>query len=260
MLSAEQRREFELRGVLKLERAADPQKVGAFREEVLAFVAANGIRPTGTGQWLAVSAGRTARVARAHGFADLWGPTVLAAIDEIVGAERWRRPKHAGQILALTWPQPEQPWNVSTKSWHLDYPAPGAARALPGVQIFLCIDRVESRGGATLVAAGTHRFVDTIRQRRGPAWDGRSADVRGTVGREVPWFRALTTLREGEDRIARFLEKATEFEGSPLQVLELTGEPGDVWLMHPWMLHNASPNCRERPRMVLTERIRALDA
>ena len=40
-----------------------------------------------------------------------------------------------------------------------------------------------------------------------------------------------------------------------LQVVELTGEPGDVWLMHPWMLHAPSANCSERPRMVLTERI-----
>ena len=143
------------------------------------------------------------------------------------------------------------------KVWHLDYMAPGAARGLPGIQVFLCLDRVDSRGAATLVAAGTPRLIDAIRLRRGHAWEGRSADVRKALAREVPWFRELTTVRAGEDRIARFMEKPTPFEGSELQVVELTGEPGDVWLMHPWMLHAPSANCSERPRMVLTERLSA---
>ena len=72
----------------------------------------------------------------------------------------------------------------------------------------------------------------------------------------MPWFRELSSLRPGEDRIARFMSAATPFDGVALQVVELTGEPGDVWAMHPWMVHNLSPNCGARPRIVLTERIR----
>ena len=71
----------------------------------------------------------------------------------------------------------------------------------------------------------------------------------------MPWFRQLTSLRLDEDRIARFMEKPTEFEGSALQVVELVGDAGDVWLMHPWMLHAASANCSTRLRMVVTERL-----
>src|SRR5262249_37217278 len=173
------------------------------------------------------------------------------------GGGGWKVGKYGGQILGLNWPQPEFPWQVTAQSWHLDFMAPGAATALPGAQVFLCVDRVEPRGGATLVAAGMPRLVDGIRRRLGPRWEGHSADVRRAAKREVPWFRELCSVREGEDRVARFREKATEFEGWPLQVVELCGEPGDVWLMHPWMLHSASPNTRARPRMVVTERIRA---
>jgi len=257
VLSAEQRDEFELRGVVYLRGAVDAARVAAFRAAIEGFVAANGIRPRGDGPWLAISAGRLRSVARAHGFAELWGDTVIGSIDAVVGAERWKVPKHAGQILALNWPQPAFPWQVTAQSWHLDFMAPGAATALPGVQVFLCVDRVEPRGGATLVAAGMPRLVDAIRRRRGPKWEGHSADVRGAAKREVPWFRELCSVREGEDRVARFMERATEFEGSQLQVVELCGEPGDVWLMHPWMLHSASANTRTRPRLVLTDRIRA---
>jgi hypothetical protein len=142
------------------------------------------------------------------------------------------------------------------KVWHLDYRAPGAARGMPGIQLFLCVDRVESRGGATLVAAGTPRLIDAIRRSRGPDWPGASAEVRRELAREVPWFRELASLRPGEDRVARFLDAPTPFDGGTLQVVELTGEPGDVWAMHPWMVHNLSLNCGTRPRLVLTERIR----
>jgi hypothetical protein len=40
-------------------------------------------------------------------------------------------------------------------------------------------------------------------------------------------------------------------------VVELVGEPGDVILMHPWIVHSLSANCREHARMVLTDRLRS---
>jgi len=260
MLSPAQREEFEMRGVVRLPEAVEPRAACAFAERIRAFVAEKKLAPSGIGQWLAVRASSTAPLAKACRFADLWGPTVLAALDDLLGPGRWEIPEHAGQVLALTWPQPGQTWQVPDKVWHLDYMAPGAARGLPGIQAFLCLDRVESRAAATLVAAGTPRLIDALRLGKGSAWEGRSADVRKALAREAPWFRELTTVRAGEDRIARFMAKPTEFGGSRLQVLELTGDAGDVWLMHPWMLHAPSANCSERPRMVLTERIRALSA
>jgi hypothetical protein len=49
----------------------------------------------------------------------------------------------------------------------------------------------------------------------------------------------------------------TAAEGADLQVVEAVGEPGDVVAMHPWILHAPARNCGTRPRMLLTERIRA---
>jgi hypothetical protein len=83
----------------------------------------------------------------------------------------------------------------------------------------------------------------------------RSAEVRKVLRAEVPWFRELCSVGGGENRISRFLAEATENRGVSLQVVELVGEPGDVYVMHPWMPHNVSPNCGVRPRMAMTERI-----
>ena len=132
MLSEKQLQEFETRGVVRVAAGVDPQVAGGFRERLLAFVAERKLAPTGSGQWLAVYPSLTAPVAKRYGFAELWGPTVLGALDQLIGAGRWHVPRHAGQILALLSPQPEQRWHVPDKGWHLDYAAPGAATALPG--------------------------------------------------------------------------------------------------------------------------------
>lgn len=260
MLSDEQRSEFAERGIVRLAGAVDARIAGALREEVLALVAARRLAPESPAPGFAITPSRTASVSNAHGFEEIWGARVISAIDDILGAGVWHVPKHAGQLLAMTYPVRDVAWELPHKMWHLDYRAPGALAGIPGVQLFLCVDRVESHGGATLVAAGTPRLVDAIRRREGPEWPGRSADVRQALRREVPWFSELCSLRPGEDRGARFMSQSSAFAGGSLQVVELTGEPGDVWAMHPWMVHDLSANCGARPRLVLTERIRSTRA
>jgi hypothetical protein len=43
--------------------------------------------------------------------------------------------------------------------------------------------------------------------------------------------------------------------GIAVQVTELTGQPGDVVLTHPWVLHSGSPNAGAYPRMMLTKNL-----
>jgi hypothetical protein len=247
MLSAAQRESFELRGLIQLPGWIDAGVAGTLRARVQASLEERKLVPDPVPPGFAVKPSLTQGVARALRFDELWGAPTLALLDTLLGAGTWQRPEHAGQILAITFPIPNATWSLPHKVWHLDYPAPGARHALPGVQIFVCLDRVEPRAGATVVACGTHRLIDALRRRRGARWPGRSADVRETLRREVPWLRELLSYREGEDRPARFP-----------QVVELTGEPGDVWVMHPWLLHAPAPNCGARPRIVLTERIRSV--
>jgi hypothetical protein len=260
MLSADERAEFEARGLVCLRAAVDPMLADALRARVQAFVERNGLIPKSPPPGFTVTASKTASIWQTLGFADVWGARVLGALDEGLGRDAWHVPKQAGQLLAMANPLHDARWDVPAKVWHLDYMAPGAARGLPGLQVFLCLDTIEPGAGGTLVAAGVHRFIDAIRRREGPDWPGRSADVRAALRREIPWVRALCTFRPAEDRIARFMATRTRVEGGELQVVELTGEPGDVWVMHPWMLHAPAPSCGSRPRMALTERIRTRSA
>lgn len=260
MLSAEQRTSFEERGLLRLPALVAAGVVAALRERILAHLRERGLVPEPCPPGFAVTPSRTAAVVNTCGFEEIWGARVPALLDDLLGAGAWHRPKHAGQLLVVSFPLNGTAWQLPHKVWHLDYSAPGALRTLPGLQLFLCVDRVAPRAGGTLVACGTHRLIDALRRREGPRWAGRSSGVRQRLRAEVPWLRELGSLREGEDRAARFMEHATAFEGVPLQVAELAGGPGDVFVMHPWLLHAPSANCGELPRLLLTERIRTARA
>jgi hypothetical protein len=256
-MKPEERAEFEENGIVRLPRAVDPALADALRRRTLAHLDARKLVPTDPAPSFNVTPSKTAAVANALGFRDVWTERVVGALDDILGAGAWHVPTHAGQLLAISFPQCGATWTLPHQSWHLDYRAPGAIPRIPGVQIFLCVDDVAPHGGATLALAGSSRLIDAIRRREGPAWDGSSAAVRRALKAEVPWIRDLVTLRPDQDRIADFMSRPTLQDGVALQVVALSGAAGDVHVMHPWTLHVASPNCGDRPRMVLTERIRA---
>lgn len=226
------------------------------RARIVAHLEARGIPfPGRPGHFITPSKVRA--VVDGGSFDAVWGDEVRGVLDEMLGAGRWSQPRNAGQVLVITAPIPDGTWTVPHNGWHLDYQARGSARGLLGAQVFLFLDEVRSRAGGTAVIEGSHQLVDRARRALGGDFQGRSIDVRKRVKRTVPWVAELFSLRPEEDRTARFMEAPHDFEGIPLRVAELTGEPGDVVIMHPWMLHAMTPNCGDRARLVLTERVQA---
>jgi hypothetical protein len=47
----------------------------------------------------------------------------------------------------------------------------------------------------------------------------------------------------------------TETEGREIRIVELTGEPGDVVITHPWTLHCIAPNAGSQPRMMTSKNV-----
>lgn len=47
-------------------------------------------------------------------------------------------------------------------------------------------------------------------------------------------------------------ERRTVVEGVKLRVVEMTGEPGDVILAHPMIVHAPAKNCSSMPRFALS--------
>jgi ectoine hydroxylase-related dioxygenase (phytanoyl-CoA dioxygenase family) len=102
------------------------------------------------------------------------------------------------------------------------------------------------RGGGTLVIAGSHRLLA-----------GRGALKPNSINRllrDEPYFHRLAMAgAQGE----AFPRGACGDVG--LEVVELTGEPGDVWITDMRALHAASPNASDRPRVMATDRFLPAD-
>jgi ectoine hydroxylase-related dioxygenase (phytanoyl-CoA dioxygenase family) len=172
------------------------------------------------------------------------------ALDDLFGTGVWRTPANWGQVL-VTFPTPE-PWDVPHRPWHLDHRYDQPPEVIWGVNVFLFVDEVESRGGGTLVVRGSPIHVGRFVRGARPAVRTQK-QWRTAFDANIPWFRALSDPSDTDDRVERFLG-ASDVDGVPTQVVELTGQPGDVVVCHPWLVHNIGPNTRAKPRMMRASR------
>ena len=134
-------------------------------------------------------------------------------------------------------------WEVPYANWHLDIPRlPNVG--IPGVQMFTFLETVGACGGGTLVVAGSHRLHNGNERIS-------SKDLKRKL-KKADYFRGL--MSDSQDDRSRFLNK-TDFCGDvELQVVEMVGEPGDVYFTDLRVLHTVSPNATGIPRIMLTRR------
>ena len=135
-------------------------------------------------------------------------------------------------------------WFLPYTGWHLDVPGIAGVDE-PGYQMFTFLEPVVAGQAGTLVAAGSHRFVTP---RVGIL---RSKNVKRILKRHEVFRRLMSS--DGADRM-QLMADETEVDGVPVQVRELTGKPGDVWLMDMRSLHTIAPNAADKPRVMVTER------
>ena len=182
-------------------------------------------------------------------FEQVGSPAVCQMLDVLLGCGNWQRPERWGSLL-VAFPDSSDRWDVPHISWHLDFPASGSVDGLFVVRLFTCLAPLPPGGGATLVVAGSHLLVEKLARENGKSI--RSADVRKALVHAYPWVKALCSRDDRGDRIDMFMNVGTTVDGVELRVVEMTGEPGDVYLVHPLMLHAGSPNCADAPRIVLS--------
>jgi hypothetical protein len=176
--------------------------------------------------------------------------TVRGAIDDLLGAGAWPTPKDWGRPI-VTFPQPGA-WDVPTHFWHWDYPWELYLDRLLGLFVVSFIGQVAPRGGGTLILSGSPRLV-MQQERLVPAERRRGGAVKpwDRLHHSHPWLMALTGKAPSpDDRVAAFMDEETIVDGVALRVVELTGEPGDMVLCHPAMVHCGAPNRGSWPRLM----------
>jgi ectoine hydroxylase-related dioxygenase (phytanoyl-CoA dioxygenase family) len=174
-------------------------------------------------------------------------PEMRAVLDGLLG-RGWLEPDAWGQPL-VCFPTQHR-WDVPHRHWHLDLPAhPERFRLLVG-RLFLILAPLRARGGGTLVATGSQRLVEALSDRADVELS--SSAMRKHLAQHR-WFAELMSPTRDFDRAERFMAAPTAIDGVVVQVEEMTGEPGDVFLMHPAALHAAALNALDEPRLVLTQ-------
>ncbi|MFC4808578.1 phytanoyl-CoA dioxygenase family protein [Paenibacillus sp. GCM10023250] len=180
------------------------------------------------------------------------------AVEDLTGAGRTRQRFVAGETADDKlpgwgwWPVnffvgKGEPWAVPTNGWHwdgihfrhyVDSPEQGL--------LCLCLfSDIAPRGGGTLVVEGSHKAVARLLTQFP---DGvELGEGIHALHDEHPYFAKLTGRDGGrlsvEERNAYFMDQAhVDEDGARLQVVETTGEAGDVILCHPFLVHAASPN------------------
>jgi hypothetical protein len=169
-------------------------------------------------------------LARSGVFQQMASPVLTGVVEGLLGPD-WVRPEH---------------WGVPTKNWHFDMPV--SARAPDVARVFLILSPLKPRGGGTIVVTGSHRVMLKLAAGR----TIRSGDAVKELRSRHPWFAGLSDSSPS-GRVERFMEHGGVADGVPVRVVEMTGEPGDIYFMHPSLMHAFSTNAGDQARMMLTQ-------
>lgn len=248
VITSSQKTELRERGLLRLEGFLPIAVVSAARDVLLRALERQGIWRGGRwcyedhpAAWPEGGLKLARGAKRSKAFADLVTNEVLAAVDVLMDGQRVVRLAETVQPL-LTLPNAPR-WTVPHSIWHLDFPRLREDGS-PGIQMFAMLDTVAPGGGGTLVVAGSHRLLND----RGFL---KSKQVKKLLKR-LPYFDELMS-RHAADR-SRFVETPVPVNGVDQQVVELCGEPGDIYLTDLRLLHTLAPNASPVPRMMASQR------
>jgi hypothetical protein len=239
---------FREHGWMRVRAAFDAQAARAMRDAVWRALENQGIQRDRASTWTVERPPHLQHLKHDPVFKRVGSQTLLAAIDAILEGVPYEKPENWGALF-LAFPG-STPWRIPTSGWHID--AYYASPLLPrGVKTFALFGDIAPRGGGTLMVSGSHRLVYKWFQEHPPPLAARSAQMRRLLQKH-PFVRDLLRPGDNGERIERFMSGVEDEDGSPLQVIEATGDAGDVLLVHPLVMHAAAPNSAAEPRFMIS--------
>jgi hypothetical protein len=255
-LSAADLEHFADRGYVRVRAAFDDAAAAAMRDVVWDALAAVGVDRDDPSTWTDESPSHLQSLKKAGAFRAVGSARTLGAIDDVLGAGAWNRPRDWGAFFVLFPTRRE--WSVPHRTWHLDAPYDDPLTPPAGLKVHAMFGDVAPWAGGMTIVAGSHRVVSDYIGREPPQPDESAAAVRKRVMRSHPWLEALETKTPGDapSRITRFFDNDEDVFGVRVRVVELTADAGDVILMHPLLLHTRPTNAGRYPRFLLNKDLR----
>ena len=255
MLTAQQRQAFTDDGLMKVPQAIPADAATEMADRIGEYLGTEeSIRRNASQAWLAERPAGLRVLTKAGVFDAAAAESVETALAEIYGPGRYPRPKSGGRAL-VTHKVSEAPWDVPADGWHVDdWPGPNGEEPARG-------DGVHRACPAATVRrrdADARRLVPTPADRSHV--DGRQAPASGRAqrtGSAIPMACGAVGSRSGQgdgadvDRRRRYMDEGAVLDGVPVRVVEVTGEPGDAFVMRADTFHTLAPNSRDESRMML---------
>lgn len=240
---------FREHGWVRIRAAFEDAQAQAMRDSVWQALKNVGISQDRPSTWTVERPSHLQHLKNDPVFQGVGSPTLLSAIDAILEGAPYEKPKNWGALF-VAFPC-SAPWRVPTSGWHIDANHAGPLLPVRGVKTFALFGDVTPRGGGTLVVSGSHRLVYTWFKENPPPRAVRSGQMRRLMQRQS-YVRDLHSPGDDGKRIERFMRSVEEVDGIPLQVVEATGNAGDVILVHPLVMHVAASNNAATPRFMLS--------
>jgi phytanoyl-CoA dioxygenase PhyH len=246
-LSRQQLDEFERHGALRLPGFYPKRDIDRMANRLWADLAVRyGMQRDRPESWTVPSPTGFQALKRSGAFALLGSPRLFGLADLLLGAGAWQKPVHWGiPLVTFPTPEPGQP----RPAWHLDISGSERLDPLPILRVFTFLEPAPPRGGGTLYVAGSHRLAFDFERDDGRMV--RSAQVCARLRAAHPWFGRLLATPTAE--LPGMIDVAAMVATYPVRLEEMTGEPGDLIVMHPAIVHAAAHNAGDRPRLMLTE-------
>ena len=255
MLDPEQLDEFRRCGIVRVPGAISSRAANAMCDSVWEMLDRRyHIRRDDTETWRAQKIAGTKDRPNPVTFDKIVNSALRAMVGTLLATTAWEPAEHWGSPLVSfpgAFPEARDGWDVPHQGWHLDAPVVRTLPDIYGVRIFTCLAAVSPKGGGTLAISGSPRLAHQLAA-ASAVGKMRSADVRQALIQRYSWMKELCSFDPALDRVSRFMKCTTTLEDVDVRVVEMTGEPGDVYLVHPLMMHASSPNYLATPRMVLS--------
>jgi len=243
-------------GILHVPTAIPHEHLEPMRDAIWRRLELGAVRRDDPSTWGGATGIHMNRIAHLPVFSSIGSPRLCAAIDDLVGAGRWKQPASWGQF-AITMPQPGPAWEPSATGWHSDSgPVHSASDAL---FVLVLLADLAPAGGGTLLVGGSHRALADYIALLTPQDFTRSARAhRGCFARSRPWLAQLNGLEPvAGPRSDYFSQPAPPTPGGPaLRLIEVQGKAGDAFLCHPYTYHAVSCNRASTPRMMRIKMLR----
>jgi len=246
-LTREQIREYRDSGIVLLPKAVQQADINLMADKLWDELARKfGVLRNDTKTWTKPRPAQLQALARGGAFAPMITPLIRDAIDHVLGAGNWDEPSSLFNPL-VSFRAGNNSWEVPRRAWHVDA-ALGVSHP-PLARVFVLLAPIEPQGGGTMMIAGSHiltqRLADEAKERK-----LSSEEVRETLKARYRWFEWLCSRTNRSDRTQLMSE--AEVGGVKVRAVEMTGEAGDAYLMHPCVLHASTPIVRDTPRLVVS--------